>query len=132
MRTYVAAASGVVVLLAFVSIALAGAAPATTTTTSAAPTTASTAPAADDGWTILFRADDPLLWDTDAGGDLSAANGYAVALDKTPQDVQYLRIKRMDNGAAVIVLARRDVVVRKGDLPGDYYWNGASDPVTGD
>src|SRR4051794_18138212 len=97
-----------------------------------APATTHATTSASADWTILFRADDPLIWNTDAGGDAAAANGYAITLDKTPQDVRYLRIKRMDTGDAVIIPATRDIVIRKGNLGGEYYWNGATDPVTGD
>src|SRR5688572_367596 len=103
-------------------------APATTTATAT-----STAPAADGDWTILFRGDDPTLWNTDGGGGDTAAENYAIKLEKTPQAVRYLRLKRLDTGDAVIIPAPRDVVVRRGDLAGkQYFWNGASDVIMRD
>jgi hypothetical protein len=49
-------------------------------------------------WTILFRSDDPAYWDTPG----SAAH-YAIPLFRTPPGIRFLRLKRMDNGEAVIV-----------------------------
>jgi hypothetical protein len=141
-----AIAAGLIFILSFaVSPVRAANAPARgvrTTTGTSATTTATTrtttrtttrrATVQSDGWIILFRADDPLLWNTDSGNDPAAPNGYAITLDKAPQDVTYLRIKRMDNGDALIVPMAPNILLRKGELPGDYFWNSMAEPYTAD
>jgi hypothetical protein len=69
--------------------------------TAAAPAAPATQPA-DARWTVLFRSDNPALWNT-AAGKPTDANGYAILLAKTPPDTRYFRLKRMDTGEYVIL-----------------------------
>jgi hypothetical protein len=56
-------------------------------------------PARPDRWTVLFRADDPSLWNTDT----HKGDQFAVPLHKAPEGIRYLRLRRMDTGEALIV-----------------------------
>src|SRR4051794_31269807 len=47
-------------------------------------------------WTILFRADDPSVWDTDAKG--AKGEQIAIPLRFAPATFRYLRLRRMDTG----------------------------------
>jgi hypothetical protein len=58
------------------------------------------------GWMVLFRNDEPNVWNTDKGNP-DLAKGFAGTLDKSPKTVLYLRMKRMDTGEAVIVPLNR-------------------------
>jgi hypothetical protein len=84
------------------------------------------AAASDDaGWTVLFRADDPLIWDHNTG-EATAANGYAISTKKAPEKVRFLRLKRMDTGDAVIVKMNRELLPRSEKADGEIWWSGGS------
>jgi hypothetical protein len=67
---------------------------------SAAPAPAADPPAPSP-WTILFRSDDPTLWNTTSGKP-DDPNGFALPLSAAPDAIRYLRIKRMDTGDYII------------------------------
>jgi len=55
------------------------------------------------GWTVIFRSDDPAVWDTDRStGTLS----YAVPLSKIGGPIRYLKLTRPTTGQFVIVPMR--------------------------
>src|SRR5262245_65565933 len=45
-------------------------------------------------WTILFRTDDPSLWDTDAKN--AEGEQIAIPLKFAPASFRYVRLRRMD------------------------------------
>lgn len=76
-------------------------------------------------WTILFRADDPAVWDTDA-----KANGQQIAipLQFAPATFRYLRLRRMDTWDALILPMTREQM-QNGKPPAresSFWWNGTS------
>ena len=94
------------------------------------PATTTTKPSGGDGWTVLFRADDPTIWGK-ATGDVTSQERFAVAADKFPSEVKYLRLKRVDTGDAVIMAmgtARLDSAI--GDFAGDLLCRPAGEPHT--
>jgi hypothetical protein len=52
-------------------------------------------------WTVLFRADDPSVWDTNAKGP--KGEQIAIPLKFAPDEFRYLRLRRMDTGEALIL-----------------------------
>jgi hypothetical protein len=74
-------------------------------------------------WTVLFRADDPVVWDTDSPG-----KQFAIPLRKAPATVRYVRLRRMDTSEALILpVTRRQLGT--GDIPAagqKYSWNGTA------
>jgi hypothetical protein len=52
--------------------------------------------AAPSHWTIIFRSDDPALWNTDT-------RGKAIPVKYAPEEFRYVRLRRMDTGEALIV-----------------------------
>src|SRR5262245_5630548 len=52
-------------------------------------------------WTILFRADDPSVWDKDAQG--AKGEQIAIPLKFAPATFRYLRLRRMDTREALIL-----------------------------
>jgi hypothetical protein len=75
-------------------------------------------------WTVLFRADDPSVWDTDS----RRGEKFAVPLWQVPATFRYLRLRRMDTGEALILPLTRDQL-QNGKLPSGevgYWWNGTS------
>jgi hypothetical protein len=72
-------------------------------------------------WTILFRSDDPSLWDTNT-------KGAAVPIDRAPSKSRYLRLRRMDTEEALILALTADEL-RNGGVPiveKGYWWNGSA------
>ncbi len=62
-------------------------------------------------WTVLFRSDDPRVWDTDSKGEK-----FAIPLKKAPTVIHYLRLRRMDTGQFLIVGMTRNLL-HKGTQP---------------
>lgn len=58
----------------------------------------------NERWTVLFRSDNPKLWNTNH----SDRNDYAVTVDKAPDDIKYVRLRRMDTRQYVIVPVTKD------------------------
>jgi hypothetical protein len=77
------------------------------------------------GWTVIFRSDDPLLWDKNAG-DPSTANGYAVKLEKAPAKIRFVRLRRMDTQDGVIVRVTRDQLDQRTTIDADFIWAGGA------
>jgi hypothetical protein len=76
-------------------------------------------------WTILFRADDPSVWDKDAKG----AKGEQIAIPlKYAPAFRYLRLRRMDTGEALILPLTRDQLENgKPRAPEEaFWWNGTA------
>jgi hypothetical protein len=56
-------------------------------------------PDVDDGWTILFRSHDPLVWNVAIRNRTMTASPVSAA----PANVRFLRMRRLDTNDAVIV-----------------------------
>jgi hypothetical protein len=74
------------------------------------------------GWTVLFRGDDPALWNTDTGNP-DMITGFAAGADKAPAGAQYLRMRRLDTGDAVIVPVGREMLATGGTVNGVLVWS---------
>jgi clan AA aspartic protease (TIGR02281 family) len=62
-------------------------------------------------WTVLFRGDDPSIWNH-ARGKSSDRNGYAVDVNAAaPEETRFLRIRRTDSGEAVITNLHKDALL---------------------
>jgi hypothetical protein len=74
-------------------------------------------------WTVLFRSDDPAVWNTESPGAK-----FAVPARRAHPAIRFLRLKRMDTGAMLIVpitykqLTRED----KSEPAKGYWWNGTA------
>lgn len=75
----------------------------------------------EDGprWTILFRSNQPSLWNTESNDD----NGYAIPVEQAATDVKYLRFRRLDKKAAVYLAIAKDDLLKMSE-DGDWGWNG--------
>jgi hypothetical protein len=74
-------------------------------------------------WTVLFRSDDPSVWDTDSPG-----KKYAIPLKQAPAKFRYLRLRRMDTGESLI-LPLTSAELRNGKAPSaeaGSWWNGTA------
>lgn len=76
-------------------------------------------------WTVIFRASDPKLWNTDAG-DSSTDDGYAIKLTEAPDGIHYLRLKRLDTSDAVIIPLKNVQLGRSISIESDIVWIGNS------
>jgi serine/threonine protein kinase len=78
-------------------------------------------------WTVLFRSDDPSVWDTD-----SPEPKFAVPLQRAPQDIRYLRLRRLDTDEFLIVPISYNLL--DGAARGTrqtHWWNGTNKQAFG-
>ena len=70
-------------------------------------------------WIVIFRSDNPKLWNTDSQDD---PRNFAVPLDTLPQTIRFVRIRR-GNGQAVIVPISKQAIgsMKRGPR---YGWEG--------
>jgi hypothetical protein len=73
----------------------------------------------DSGWMVIFRSDNPELWNTDSPDD---ARNFAVPLDTLPPTIRFVRIRR-GNGQLVIAPISKQVIgsMKRGPR---YGWEG--------
>ena len=76
---------------------------------------ASDRPEVKDGWSVLFRSSDPLLWDV----AVRNTDSFAVPVASAPPGFRYVRLTRADTGEYVIVPA---ATLRSGGEPGSRPW----------
>jgi hypothetical protein len=77
-------------------------------------------------WTVLFRSDDPSVWNKDAKGP--KGEQIAIPLKFAPAKFRYLRLRRMDTKEALILPLTPDEL-QNGKLPKPeegYWWNGTN------
>jgi hypothetical protein len=77
-------------------------------------------------WTVLFRSDDPTLWDKNA--KTTKGEQVAIPIKYAPGTLQYLRLRRMDIGDSLIIPMTYDDL-DNGKPPEDekgYWWNGSA------
>ena len=116
------------IVVAIIALSNLAASVATTrSTTAPATTTASGAKLVGDGWTVIFRSDDPAIWNS-AAGEPSADNSFAIPLDQTPADMRFLRLTRMDTHESVIAHMTREEFGKPSMLDGDVQWRPATPP----
>lgn len=77
-------------------------------------------PGDPDRWRVLFRSKKPELWNTNT----QAGDDFAIPLRSTPADAKYLRLRRMDNGEAIILPMTRGRVGRADPQGRAVRWNG--------
>ena len=75
------------------------------------------------GWTVLFRSDDPAVWNTDSPGER-----FAIPVRRAHSRIRYLRLKRVDTGEVVILaITHRQLALN--DMPNPiagHWWNGTA------
>jgi hypothetical protein len=77
-------------------------------------------------WSILFRADDPSVWNKDAKGPDGVP--IAVPLKSAPDNFSYLRLRRMDTREALIIAVTPEQL-ENGKAPtpeAGFWWNGGN------
>jgi hypothetical protein len=77
-------------------------------------------------WTVLFRADDPSVWDKDAKG--AKGEQIAIPLKYAPATFRYLRLRRIDTGEALILPLTREQLQNGKSATADtaFWWNGTA------
>ncbi len=80
-------------------------------------------PSPKSDWTVLFRSDDPAIWDTNTN---DSESHFAVPLKGVSSTIRWLRLKRMDNGEVVIIPMRLEYLRATVNLDDTYVWNGTS------
>jgi hypothetical protein len=86
-------------------------------------TVADTNEPAQKGWTVLFRSDDPSVWNTFSSGD-----NFSMPVGRAHRKVRNLRLKRMDTGEMVILAVSRADLAREPKQRPDqgFAWNGSA------
>lgn len=83
-------------------------------------------PRDDARWVVLFRGRDPQAWNTHGN-----ATTHAVPIAQVPPDMQYLRLRRMDTGEAILIPLTHDRLlgaIRSEENPGlPYRWCGTNE-----
>lgn len=80
----------------------------------------------DSGWKVLFRANDPALWNTASNDE----NAFSMALDDFADEIRWLRMRRIEtNEGAIIPLTRGDLLKVK-ELDDGVFWNGTGSRVS--
>jgi serine/threonine protein kinase len=77
----------------------------------------------EERWTVLFRSDNPRLWNTDSDG-----KDYAISLRRAPATIHHLRLRRMDTKEMLILPLSR-AQLDKANHPAEpkgYSWNGTA------
>jgi hypothetical protein len=75
-------------------------------------------------WTVLFRSDDPAIWDHPQGSVLDNS-GFAAAIDSTaPDKTRYLRMRRTTDGDSIIIPMTKSELHEQTDLWCGSDWNG--------
>ena len=79
-------------------------------------------------WKVLLRSKRPRFWNTERNN----GDGYAVSLSAAPNDIRYLRLRRMDTKEFVIIPITKESL-KKRYLPasGGYGWMGENSEVYG-
>ena len=81
------------------------------------------------GWQVLFRSDDPTIWNTDSPDD----KRFAIPIARADKRVRYLRLKRMDTGEILIVPITHSSLLQAPKTMGKqgHVWNGTADEAYG-
>ena len=74
----------------------------------------------DSGWIVIFRSDNPKLWNTDSPDD---PRNFAVTLDTLPPTIRFVRIRR-GNGQAVIAPTSKQAITAQTRGP-RFGWEGS-------
>ncbi len=93
------------------------------------PRTAASAKAAAAAreWVVVFRADDPALWDTDTD---EGEDRRATRIETAARSIRYLRLRRLDTDEAVIVAVTHADLAADGDAD-RYSWQGSKHAAEG-
>jgi hypothetical protein len=75
------------------------------------------------GWTVLFRSDDPSIWNTDSPGEK-----FALPVGRAHNKIHHLRLKRMDTGEMLVLpIKRAQLAIQPSPIPEKGYgWNGTA------
>jgi hypothetical protein len=81
------------------------------------------APKAEGGWQVVFRSNDPAIWNDDVR---TGPDQFAMALEAVPEGVRYLRLTNTRNKEFVIIeMTNERLRQRKDD--GRYGWEGSNE-----
>jgi len=74
------------------------------------------------GWLVLFRSSDPTIWNTESTS--KGEKDYAIPIGKAPRLTRYLRLRRTDTNAFVIIPMTKDKLGARA-TDGDIAWEGS-------
>lgn len=73
-------------------------------------------------WTIIFRSDDPRVWNTDSATD---PKRFAIPVSELKDDIKYVRIARPDRLYVILSISKEQLVQRS--EVGQYGWIGTAE-----
>jgi hypothetical protein len=71
-------------------------------------------------WFVLFRSKKPELWNTNT----QAGDDFALPLRNSPKEIDFLRLRRMDTGEAIIIPMTRNRLAKAEQDARPVRWNG--------
>ena len=80
---------------------------------------------------VLFRAGDPLLWNTVTGDSTDDTAPYSLSVEKAPEDIDYLRVTRTDTGESVVATITRAELLSGGCAKARSGWSGRGEQYFG-
>jgi serine/threonine protein kinase len=74
-------------------------------------------------WQVVFRSDDPTIWNTDSPGEL-----WAMPVQRVHDKMRYLRLMRLDTGEALILaITFEQILGAPKPVPTEgHWWNGTA------
>lgn len=77
-------------------------------------------------WSVIFRSDDPSVWDKDAKN--TEGKQIAIPVKYAPQDIRYLRLRRMDTYDALVIPITHSRLTndKHGEGAADFWWSGTA------
>jgi eukaryotic-like serine/threonine-protein kinase len=93
------------------------------------PPTAARVANAPQGWVVLFRSQDPSVWNTDSPDETR----FAVPVARAASTIRYLRLKRLDTGDMLILPMTQTNLAQAPKMMGgqNYAWNGSANEAFG-
>ncbi|MFV1995911.1 MAG: hypothetical protein ACC661_10785 [Verrucomicrobiales bacterium] len=85
-------------------------------------------PASTETELVFFQSACPEIWNKNA---VDGKGGFAFHVCRIPEKIQFLKMRRMDNGDAVIIPMTRDDLLRDPGKEPSFGWNGGNEHFFG-
>lgn len=80
---------------------------------------------------ILFRGSDPAIWNTEVGDSDTPGAAFARPVERAPEDMGFLRIRRLDTGDSMVAAITRADLVAGGCAKARRGWSGRGEQYFG-
>lgn len=87
---------------------------------------------------VIFRGLDPALWNRrtetenlDEDEESEAPAGFSLPLEEVPEEVEFLRLRRLDTGESVVASISREILLAGGNAKARCGWSGRGEKYFG-